>query len=76
VDRAVPTQIPAPKSLLEKKKQQWKQDKEDTWKTAYTQQYHDVCAESRQVNGEKATKQPSLSKMPRTHQQMGLRSAF
>lgn len=74
MDRAVPTQLPVAQTLLERKQEQWKRDKTDTWNTAYTQQYHDVCAKSREMNGEKATKQPSLSKLPRTHQTMGLRS--
>mmetsp|Transcript_27541 Transcript_27541/g.69505 ORF Transcript_27541/g.69505 Transcript_27541/m.69505 type:complete len:203 (+) Transcript_27541:96-704(+) len=76
VDRAVPTEVPATMSLLEKKKQMWAKDKEDNWHTAYNQQFHDVCAESRRVNGVVATKVPSLSKLPRTHIQCGFRENY
>mmetsp|Transcript_26778 Transcript_26778/g.52231 ORF Transcript_26778/g.52231 Transcript_26778/m.52231 type:complete len:203 (-) Transcript_26778:135-743(-) len=76
VDKSVPTQVASQMSLLEKKKAMWAKDREDTWKTAYGQQFHDVCAESRQVNGKPMTKEPSLSKLPRTHIQCGFRENY
>ena len=73
VDRAVPTDMPPKKSLIQQKREKWAADKQDTWHTAYKTQYNDVAAESLVQNGAPMTKVASLSKNPLTHKTMGLR---
>mmetsp|Transcript_55796 Transcript_55796/g.136659 ORF Transcript_55796/g.136659 Transcript_55796/m.136659 type:complete len:204 (+) Transcript_55796:114-725(+) len=74
VDKEVPTGTHRKQTLLEKKRAQWAEDRDDEWKSAYKAEYRGVPGEEvkKQVQG-LHLKQKSLSMAPRLHLSMGLR---